>query len=167
MSSSKSFPLSASKHDLFHLVAYPDQISHLDRRPFAFAFPFLSETGLYDTTSIEMNVNLQYSTTHLFRKPFYQRLSVDVLLKDFKLEPSMLSSVSTVNSCFSAADPNPPFIAECSLDLRCSSHNFSALILLLSPQLITNQSIHRAHLMSSFFCAALGADLCWLDSQVP
>lgn len=114
-----------------------------------------------------MNGDLWYSIRQPFRKHFYQCLSVDVLLKDYKLEPSMLSSVSTVNSCFPAADPNPAFIAECSLDLRCSSHNFSALILLLSPQLITNQSIHRAHLMSSFFCAALGADLCWLDSQVP
>lgn len=50
-----------------------------------------------------MNGDLWYSIRQPFRKHFYQCLSVDVLLKDYKLEPSMLSSVSTVNSCFSTA----------------------------------------------------------------
>ncbi len=130
-----------------------------------FSVPFRDWFIWYHITRNERKSTVQCLTA--VQKALLSVFVCRCLTKGLQAGTSMLSSVSTVNSCFSAADLNPPFIAESSLDLRCSSHNFSALILLLSPQLITNQSIHRAHLMSSFFCAALGADLCWLDSQVP
>lgn len=174
--STESFPIPTSKHGL-DSCGHHDTLFNLIQLETATKTGgdhlHLSENWIWNRW-YHNNRNEWMTQSTVITQPFWKHtfisfgLFVDVLyvlLKDFKLEPSMLSLASTV--VFLPWDPNPPFIAECSLDLESSSHNFSALILLLSPQLITNQSIHRAHLMSSFFCATLGADLWWVDSRVP